>query len=223
MVDGSAGTRPSCRRACAWMRGEARAAESCDWSAAFPARRFVRSCVALSRLTKTTPASSRALTAIHAIAPCERVWRRRALGAGRGLARGRVRAGATTTAAVVSAKLHRDAKAGRLRTRVACDLRRRRADRPSRRRAQRRAGAAGTDRELGRTRAPVFLVAQEALDDPILERVEGDDREASVRPEHLERRRERALQRAELVVHLDAQRLEDALGRVAFPEPRGSG
>src|SRR5215471_18764307 len=118
MVEGSAGTSPSSRCACAWMRGDASAAESCDCSDAFDARRFVRSWFALSRsrlrrrtarLTKTTPASSTALITIQAIARCERArrWARR-LDAGRGfgyvrvlvlvLVRVRVRPGAATVA-----------------------------------------------------------------------------------------------------------------------------
>ena len=78
--------------------------------------------------------------------------------------------------------------------------------------------AAGAAREVGRAGAAVLAVAQEALDDPVLERVERDHREAAVRTQHLERGRERALERAELVVDLDPQRLEDALGRVALAE-----
>ena len=45
-------------------------------------------------------------------------------------------------------------------------------------------------------------------------------REPAARTQHLERRRQRALERAELVVDLDPQRLEDALGRMALAEAR---
>ena len=75
-------------------------------------------------------------------------------------------------------------------------------------------------REVGRAGAAVLAVAQEALDDPVLERVERDHREPAVRPQHLERRGQRALERAELVVDLDPQRLEDALGGVPLAEAR---
>src|SRR2546423_6963885 len=215
------------------MRGEASAAESSDCSPAFAARRLVRSCVALSRLrlsrstarlTKTTPASRTALTAIETIAAGERARRRaRLLGAGRGSARGRERPGAGTAtagAALDSAKLHRHAEARRLRPGVSGDLGSRRTDRATRRRAQRRARAAGADGELGRTRAAVLFGAEKALYDAVLERVEGDHREPSARPQHLERRRQRTLERAELVVDLDPQRLEDPLRGMALAESR---
>ena len=48
-------------------------------------------------------------------------------------------------------------------------------------------------------------------------------REPAARAEHLERRRQRPLDRAELVVHLDPQCLEDALGRVPLAEARRRG
>src|SRR5438067_250148 len=215
------------------MRGDASAAESSDCSPAFAARRLVRSCVALSRLrlsrstarlTKTTPASRTALTTIQTIAARERARRRaRRLGAGRGFARGRERLGAgtaTAAAALGSAKLHRHAEARRLRAGIAGDLGRRRPDRATRRRAQRRARAAGAHGELGRTRAAVLLGAEKVLDDAVLERVEGDHGEPSPRSQHLERCRQRPLGRAELVVDLDPQRLEDPLRGMALAESR---
>ena len=79
--------------------------------------------------------------------------------------------------------------------------------------------AADAGREVGRAGAAVLLRAQELLDDPVLERVERDHAEPAAGPQHLERRRQRALERAELVVDLDAQRLEDALCRMALTEP----
>src|SRR4051812_40558268 len=79
--------------------------------------------------------------------------------------------------------------------------------------------AADADREVRRAGAAAFLVAQELLDDPVLERVERNHGEASARTEHFERSRERSLERTELVVHRDAKRLEDALRRMAFAEP----
>ena len=47
-----------------------------------------------------------------------------------------------------------------------------------------------------------------------------DHGEAAARAQHLERRRQRRLERAELVVDRDAQRLEDALRRMAVAEAR---
>ena len=79
---------------------------------------------------------------------------------------------------------------------------------------------ADADGEVGRARAAVLLAAQELLDDPVLERVERDHAEPAAGPQHLERGGQRALERAELVVDLDPQRLEDALGRMTLAEPR---
>src|SRR3954449_2882271 len=50
--------------------------------------------------------------------------------------------------------------------------------------------------------------------------MEADHREAPARAEHLERRGERCIDGAELVVDGDAQRLEDALCRMTVAEPR---
>ena len=61
--------------------------------------------------------------------------------------------------------------------------------------------------------------SKEALDDPILERVEADDHKASTRSEHLHGRRERSLETAELVVDGYAERLEGPLRRMAVAEP----
>ncbi len=64
------------------------------------------------------------------------------------------------------------------------------------------------------------LRTEEALDDPVLERVEADHGEPAAGPQHLERRGQRGLERAELVVDGDPQRLEDALRRMAVAEAR---
>ena len=82
---------------------------------------------------------------------------------------------------------------------------------------------ADADGEVRRTHAAARLVAQEALHDPVLERVEGDDGEPAARSEHPHRIRKRRLERAELVVHGNPQSLEDALGRMAVPEARRVG
>ena len=65
---------------------------------------------------------------------------------------------------------------------------------------------------------PCSDVAQEALDDPVLERVERDHGEPAARPQHLERCGQPALERAELVVDLDPESLEDALRRMPLAE-----
>ena len=79
---------------------------------------------------------------------------------------------------------------------------------------------ADADRKLGRARAALRAIAQEPLDDPVLERVEADDGEPAARPQHLERRRETDLERLELVVDRDPQRLEDALRGMPLAEAR---
>ena len=58
----------------------------------------------------------------------------------------------------------------------------------------------------GRQRAAARL--QEALHDPVLEAVEGDDGEAAAGRKHLLGGREPALELGELLVHVDADRLE---------------
>ena len=65
----------------------------------------------------------------------------------------------------------------------------------------------------------MLLGPQEALDDPILERMEGDDGQPTVGTEQLERCRQRALEGAELVVDLDPERLEHPLRRMTLAEP----
>ena len=63
---------------------------------------------------------------------------------------------------------------------------------------------------MGRTDAVARFAEHESLHDPVLERVEGDDRETATGTEERECRRETAFQVVQLVVHRDAQRLEDA-------------
>ena len=53
--------------------------------------------------------------------------------------------------------------------------------------------------------------------------MERDDAETPAGAQHLERRRQRALDGAELVVDLDPERLEDALRRMTLAEPRRRG
>ena len=54
--------------------------------------------------------------------------------------------------------------------------------------------AADADGEVGRALAAALEVAHEALDDPVLERMERDDRETAARPQHRERCGERCLE-----------------------------
>src|SRR5512133_1596624 len=107
---------------------------------------------------------------------------------------------------------------GRARARVDCNLMSRRPDGLLRQDAQRRLAAADADRELRRARAAMLLPPEEALDDPVLERVEADDGDPPSGTERLERRREGGLERLQLVVDGDPQRLEDAPRRMTLAE-----
>ena len=60
-------------------------------------------------------------------------------------------------------------------------------------------------------------LGQRALDDPVLERLVGQDDDATADGKDAERVGDRPLEHGELAVHLDAQRLEDPLGGVARP------
>src|SRR5439155_23691893 len=84
-------------------------------------------------------------------------------------------------------------------------------------RAKGRVSAADADRQLGRTGAALALGRDEALDDPILERVVAEDDEPAAGPEQVHCRREPGLQGVELLVDGDPQRLEHPGGRVDAP------
>src|SRR5579859_8163166 len=90
-------------------------------------------------------------------------------------------------------------------------------------RAQQRLRPADADRKVRRTRAAALAVAQELLHDPVLERMEADHRKPTPGPQHLERRRQCRLERAELVVDGDPESLKDALGGMTLAEPHRSG
>src|SRR6476646_69068 len=100
------------------------------------------------------------------------------------------------------------------------------------RRGQRRAGhepetgipAADADRQLGRADAAPPLGGDEALDDPVLERVVAEDDEPAARPQEGARGGERVLECLELLGDRDPERLEDA-GRGVDPatDPRVAG
>src|SRR4029079_1446959 len=77
---------------------------------------------------------------------------------------------------------------------------------------------ADAPREVRRARAAALLLAQELLDDAVLERVERDHCETAPGTQHLERCGERSLERPELVVDGDPKRLEDALRRMPLAE-----
>src|SRR5262249_8230908 len=117
--------------------------------------------------------------------------------------------------------LHPDAQPRRRRARVRGRLASARSNRLAREGAQLRLLAAHAHRKVGWTFAAAFEVAHEALDDAILERVEADHRKPAARPEHRERGGKGGLERAELVVDRDAERLEDAFCGMAVAEARG--
>src|SRR5687767_11891991 len=73
-----------------------------------------------------------------------------------------------------------------------------------------RARVLGNLRQAGVHRIVLRMLLHEALHDAVLERVERDRGETPARREHLETAVERGLQLAQLVVHVDADRLEGA-------------
>src|SRR5256712_12933571 len=75
--------------------------------------------------------------------------------------------------------------------------------------------------EVGRTNAVARFAREELFDDPILERVKGDDRDPASGPDDAHRARERLREVRELVIHRDAERLEDPRGRIDAPRSAG--
>jgi hypothetical protein len=140
---------------------------------------------------------------------------RRCRGRGRGSGAGARRGFA---GAYASPYLDRRPKLRRGRARVLGGLLRRRAHGFARQETHRGLVPADADGKLGRARAPAYLGGEKPLDHPVFERVEADDGEPTAGPEHRERRRKRALERVELFVHGDPQRLKDALRRMAVAE-----
>src|SRR4029079_11264172 len=98
--------------------------------------------------------------------------------------------------------------------RGACDLRRVRTKRTPGNDTQARAMPADAGGEVGRTNAVARFPEQVLLDDPVLERLERDDREAATRPQQRHGRDETLLKVRELVIDRDAQRLEDTRCRI---------
>ena len=71
--------------------------------------------------------------------------------------------------------------------------------------------------EVGRTNAVARFAREELFDDPILERVKGDDRDPASGAEDAHRAGEPRREVRELVIHRDAERLEDSRGRIDAP------
>ena len=67
---------------------------------------------------------------------------------------------------------------------------------------------------MGRTNTVARFTDEELLRDPVLERVEGDDRETTAGAQRAHGGLEALLEILELVIDGDAQRLEDARGRI---------
>ena len=67
-----------------------------------------------------------------------------------------------------------------------------------------------------RRRGRAASAGEQPLDEAVLERLVRHDHRAAAGVQQVERGGDRALERGELAVHLDAQRLEDALRRMAL-------
>src|SRR5207244_185667 len=91
-------------------------------------------------------------------------------------------------------------------------------DRLARGRAQLGLLSAHADGEVRRALTTALEVAHESLHRAVLERVEADHGKATAGTEHRERCGQRGLERAQLVVHRNAQRLEDTLRGMAVAE-----
>src|SRR3989442_9355126 len=120
-----------------------------------------------------------------------------------------------------SRKLLDDAESCAAGARVACDLRRVRTKRTPGNDTQARAVPADAGGEVGRTNAVARFAREELFDDPILERVKGDDRDPASGAEDAHRAFERHREVRELVIHRDAERLEDPRGRIDAPRTAG--
>ena len=83
--------------------------------------------------------------------------------------------------------------------------------------------AADADRQLRRADAAAGALGEEPLQRPVLERVEADRRQPPPGPQQLPGLGQPPLERVELPVDRDPDRLEGALRRVAGAEPRRGG
>src|SRR5262249_50291335 len=108
-----------------------------------------------------------------------------------------------------------------LRTRVVGDLARGRRDRAARQQLALGRAAADADGQVGRADAASRALGEEALDAPVLERVERDRAQDAAGRQHLPRARKAVVDLLQLGVDGDPDRLEGALGRVAAAELRG--
>src|SRR5579875_3952084 len=97
-------------------------------------------------------------------------------------------------------------------TGVVGDLTGRRSDRPAGEELRLGLPPADAHGKLGRTDAAPRALDEEALDDPVLERVERDRRQTTAGREQLPRLRQRRGELRELAVHGNAERLECPLG-----------
>src|SRR5439155_27169587 len=107
------------------------------------------------------------------------------------------------------------------RARVPGELAGRRGDRAAEDRLGLGCAPARANRQVGRADAAAGALGEEALDAPVLERVEGDGGEAAAGAQELPRERQRGVELLELGVDRDPDGLEGALGRVAAAEARG--
>ena len=79
-------------------------------------------------------------------------------------------------------------------------------------------------RQVARARRQLAAArGEEALDDPVFQRMEGDDDEAAAGPQQPLGRMQRLDQFVEFAVHMDAQRLEGAGGGMDLVRPRPAG
>ena len=100
------------------------------------------------------------------------------------------------------------------RARIAVHLGIRRPQRPPRQHLQRRTRPADALRQPRRAQAHARVAPEGVLDHAVLERVIRDDGEASASVQPRDGGREKSGERRQLLVDLDAQRLEDAGGRI---------
>ena len=120
-------------------------------------------------------------------------------------------------------KLQRRAQAPRLGARVARHLAGARAHRAAGDQLRLGLAPAHADGQVRRADAAAGAVDEEALHHPVLERVEGDRGHAAARAQQRPRGGQRALERLQLVVDRDPDRLEHASRRVPGGELRRRG
>src|SRR3954471_14560102 len=117
-------------------------------------------------------------------------------------------------------ELARGAHPGRPGARIGGHLARGRGDRATGQELGLGNATAGAHRQVRRADAPLRAVREEALHASVFKGVERNPCKPAADAQELPRRGQRRVELGELVVHRDADRLEDALGRVAGCEPR---